>query len=195
MIKTFVSGIVLGVAAVIAALYFIPLVDQYREVSIIAVAPNGGNAENFHVNIPMDRIMVGDRRSKQPLPPGLEWPNYRILDETRTELFKIRNSRNAVVGVASRLAARSDAFGDVIEWVLHLPARGTMFVTLNPEPAGGGRTGAIRAGTREFLGMVGSMSERWVADTSGAADAGEGRIHLNTTFMARASGRIQGNAP
>ncbi len=185
---------VLGVAAVITVLHFYPLVDQHREVSIIAVAPNGGNAENFHVNIPMDRIMVGDRRSKQPLPPGLEWPRYPILDATRTELFKLRNSRNAVVGVASRLAARSDAFGEVIEWVLHLPARGTMFVTLNPEPAGGGRTGAIRAGTREFLGMVGGMSERWVADTSGQQDAGEGRIHLETTFMSRAAGRIEGGA-
>lgn len=183
VIKTFITGIVLGVAVVIAALYVVPVVDQYREHSIITVSTNGGNAEAFHVNIPMDRIMVGNPDSKQPLPPGLEWPDQPLLNDTRVELFKLRNSRNAVIGIASRLAAENDGLGSIIEWVLHMPARGSMFVGLSPTPVDGGRVGALRAGTREFESLVGKLSERWVADTSADDDGQAGRIELVATFV------------
>ena len=53
MIKTFITGIVLGIAGVIAALYVVPVVDQHREQSIISMSTNGGNSEAFHVNIPI----------------------------------------------------------------------------------------------------------------------------------------------
>ena len=119
MLRTFIIGIVLGITGVIAALHLLPAVDQARESSLITVAPNGGNLEAFHVNIPMDRIMVGAPGQTEPLPPELEWPEDPMLSDARAELFKLRNSRDAVVGVASRIAARDDS-GDVVEWVLHL---------------------------------------------------------------------------
>lgn len=183
MIKTYITGIVLGVAGVIAALNFVPLVDQHREVSVISVTPNGGNSESFQVNIPMDRIMVGDQDSKSPKPPGIAWPESSMLDGSRTELFKLRNSRNTVIGVASRLAANNDKLGSVVEWVVHLPARGSMYISLAPEAADGGRSGEMRAGTREFDSLIGTVSERWIADTTGAADAPAGRIELVATFV------------
>jgi len=183
VIKTFIAGIILGVAGVLAALHFVPVVDQHREVSVISVTPNGGNSESFQVNIPMDRIMVGDRDSEKPLPPGLAWPESPIFDGSRTELFKVRNSRNAVVGVASRLAANNEQLGSVIEWVVHLPARGSMYISLNPEIADDGHSGEMRAGTREFDSLIGTVSERWVSDTTGAADAPAGRIELVATFV------------
>lgn len=197
MVKTFTAGIVLGAAGVIAALFLLPAVDQYREVSIITVTPNGGNAENFHVNIPMDRIMVGDRNAAHALPPDLDWPDYPVLDGVRAELFKLRNSRNAVVGVASRLEASkkqdSDLLdSDLIEWVLHLPARGSMYVKLDSEPVENGRSGEIRAGTREFENIVGAMSERWISDESVTDDALAGRIQLDTIFMSRISPDVEG---
>lgn len=183
MIKTFITGIVLGIAGVIAALYVVPVVDQQREQSIITVTPNGGNSEAFHVNIPMDRIMLGDTASKRPMPPGMKWPDAAMLDDTRIELFKLRNSRNTVIGVASRLAADDDDVGSVIEWVLHMPARGSMFVGLDPVPVDGGRVGQLRAGTREFQSLVGRLSERWVAEVSKDDDAQTGRIELLATFV------------
>lgn len=192
MVKTFTAGIFLGVAGVIAALFLLPAVDQYREVSIIAVTPNGGNAENFHVNVPMDRIMVGDHDSGQALPPDLDWPDFPVLDGVRAEIFKLRNSRNAVVGVASRLAASKGEDGGVVEWVLHLPARGTMYVKLDTESAETGRLGEILAGTREFENMVGAMSERWISDESVKQDGLPGRIQLDTIFMSRNSPDIEG---
>ena len=114
------------------------------------------------------------------------------LETPTAELFKLRNARNAVVGVASRVAARDELVGDVIEWVLHLPSRGSMYVSLKPESIGEGRAGDIRGGTREFAGMVGQMSERWIGDESPQAEAGAGRIQLVASFVSRDSGRIEG---
>lgn len=184
MFKSLIAGIILGIAGGGAALYYVPVVDQYREQSMISVMPNGGNAETFHVNVPMDRIVVGAPEQRAPLPVGLEWPNHEQLAGLRTELFKIRNGKDAVVGVASRLAASSDETGDIIEWVLHLPARGSVYVTMQPDSVEGGyRLGELRAGTREFNKMQGRVTERWIADTSGSDEAPAGRIELVTAFV------------
>lgn len=185
MIKTFITGMVLGIAGVIAALYLLPVVDQHREVSVITVAPNGGNLETFQVNIPMDRIVVGADSDGAPLPAGLDWPRDPIFAGSRTELYKVRNSRNAVIGVASRLAASNSTIGDIIEWVVHLPARGSIYMTIDAQAAGGKRIGQLRAGTREFEGLSGTVSERWVADTSDADDAIAGRIELQASYIAK----------
>ena len=180
MIRTFIIGFVLGITGVIAALLLLPAVDQARESSIILVTPNGGNSEAFHVNIPMDRIMIGATGQDETVPPELEWPEDPMFNNARAELFKLRNTRDAVVGVASRVAARDES-SDVVEWVLHLPARGSLFVTMDPAPVDGRRAGNMRAGTREFSDLVGRVSETWVSDSSDGVNAG--RIELEATFV------------
>ena len=183
MIKTFFVGVVLGLIASAGAIYAIPAVDQEREASIIIVAPNGGNVEAFHANIPMDRVMIGASGQATPVPPSLRWPDVEILADVRTEMFKIRNERDSVVGVAVRTAAKNGD-EDVIDWVLHLPARGSVFVNMNAAPQEGGyRIGEIRAGSREFAPLSGFVSERWVADTSEDEDAPTGRIELQATYV------------
>jgi hypothetical protein len=83
------------------------------------------------------------------------------------------------------MAASSDKVGDSIEWVLHLPARGSAFVTMRPEVIGGvHRVGRLRAGTREFSRLGGRLTERWVSNTSDDEDAPEGRFELRTEFTA-----------
>ena len=81
LLKTFFLGIVLGLAAAAGVLYAIPAVDQVREASIVKVAPNGGNSETFHINLPMDRIMLGDAGQAGVVPPGLKWPADEVLAE------------------------------------------------------------------------------------------------------------------
>ena len=185
MFKTYLAGIVLGIAGVFAALHFVPAVDQQRELSIISVTPNGGNAEAFHVNVPMDRIMIGAQGQEVPLPPDMEWPSDERFSGLQNELFKIRNTRDAVVGIGSRLAVNDDEIGTLIEWVLHFPARGTLYVQMQPQAAGDGqRVGQISAGTREFNSLIGNMSERWVAESSESEDAPAGRIELDAMFVA-----------
>jgi len=164
-------------------MYAIPAVDQHRELSIISVLPNGGNTESFHINVPMDRIMIGAPGQLEPLPAGLLWPADEILADVRTELFKIRNSRDKVVGVAVRNAAR-DGGTDLLDWVLHLPARGSVFVNMSPDAMQGGyRIGKFRAGTREFAPLTGTMTESWIVDTTGAEEAPDGRIELFLRFV------------
>lgn len=183
MLKTFIAGVVLGLIVAAGALYAFPAVDQYRETSIISVAKNGGNREAFHIKIPTDRIMSGAARQDATVPPGLEWPGDELLAGMRPELFKLRNARDAVVGVAMRNAAADD-HGDVVDWVLHLPARGSVFVNMEPDAKEGGyRIGEFRAGSREFEPLTGFLTERWVADTSGEEDAPAGRIELVATYV------------
>lgn len=183
MIRLFIVGIFLGAAAAGAALYFVPVVNQERELSLIEVRPNGGNSEVFHANIPADRIMIGAPDQAEPIPAGLNWPVNELFANARAELFKIRNSKDAVVGVASRIAAH-DANGDLVEWTLHLPARGSAYVLMQPAQLDGGdRIGELRSGTREFGGLDGSVTERWVADTAAAAETPGGRLELHASFV------------
>lgn len=185
MFKTLVFGFLLGIVGTVAAAYYVPVVDQYRESSIISVAPNGGNTESFRINIPTDRIMVGAPMQAEPLPPGLHWPTQELFDGVRVELFKVRNVEDTVIGVASRMVADSVQIEDSVEWVLHLPARGTLYATMPAQPADGdGRVGSLRAGTREFRPMQGAISERWVPNTyDDDPDAPDGHIELVTSFV------------
>lgn len=186
MLKTFVTGLVLGIAVAIAAVIYVPVVDQYRERSIITVAPNGGNIEAFHVNVPIDRIMIGAPGQSEPLPAGLDWPQDEELAGLRAELFKIRNSSDVVVGLASRMAAADAEKGSIIEWVLHLPARGSAYISMLPQVAEEGfRTGELRAGTREYAGLQGRVVERWIAAPATETDEDSGRIELMTTFVGK----------
>lgn len=190
MFKTFVAGILLGAAGAAAALYFVPVVNQYREQSLIVVQPNLGNTESFHVNVPMDRIMVGTHGQENPLPAGLSWPDDPKFAGLRAELFKVRNGKDAVIGVASRIAASDAQSGDMIEWVIHLPARGSIYVTMRPEAQEGGyRVGSLTAGTREFGALEGSVTERWIADSTATDGAPAGRIELTTAFMSTEAGQ------
>lgn len=185
MIKSFIAGVILGIAGITGALYAVPVVDQHRENSIISVRTNGGNFERFRISVPMDRIMIGAPGNSQPVPEDLRWPDDPRFGSMNAELFKLRNERDAVVGVAGRIAARGPAGEPVVEWVLHMPARGSAYVTMASQPAANGiRTGQLRHGTREFASRVGSMTERFVP-AAGAADspAAQGRIELDTAFV------------
>lgn len=185
MIKTFLFGIVLGILVAAGALFAFPVVDQARETSIIAVAPNGGTIESFHINIPIDRVMTGTAARGESVPPELEWPADDLLAGVRSEMFKIRNARDAVVGVAVRTAARRDE-GVVIDWMLHLPARGSLFVSMEAQPReNGARIGTIMSGSREFEELEGALAERWVANESDEEDAPLGRIELRASYLGK----------
>jgi len=183
LLKTFIVGILLGVAGAAGLLYAFPAIDQHREASVVSVAPNGGNLESFHVNVPMDRILIGSADREKALPAAVDWPADQMFQDIGVELFKIRNARDAVVGVAARTVANAGS-SEVIDWVLHLPARGSIFVKMPAEEMQGGfRLGELTGGSREFALLEGSMKERWVPDTSGEEDAPQGRIELLTTFI------------
>lgn len=195
MFKTFIIGLVLGVLASAGALYAFPVVDQLREPSLVTVAANGGNIETFYVNIPADRILVRAPGQAQTLPARLAWPADEKLQPIGIELYKIRNERDAVIGVASRTAVVGAQSND---WLLHLPARGSQLITVQTSTLPGGvRRGDLRAGSREFANRSGSVAVRWLPDDSteepseASADktAPGGRIELITNYIGKADQR------
>lgn len=189
MFKSFIIGILSGAILTACLLYFFPAVDQHREASLISVQANGGNTESFHANLPDDRIVAGGA-GKEVIPASLVWPAAPVLGDTQAELFKIRNRNDVVVGVASRISGTGTATGSVVEWTLHLPARGTLYANLQPLPDEAGyRSGRLRAGTREFASMTGTFTERFQAggQQREAPEPG-GRIELLTALTGKAGG-------
>ena len=184
LFKTFNLGIVLGIALAASIVYFYPLVDQHREQSLIAVHANGGNSESFHIRLPDDRIMAGVSGQQRSTPPGLIWPEIEILQGIQTELFMIRNENGVVVGTASRMSGNSEQHGSFVEWAMHLPARGTMYVSMQANPSPDGfREGSLTSGTREFLTLSGVVLERFIKDDFGPNPDGVGRIELAAALV------------
>ena len=107
MFKTFLFGIVLGLAGTFALLFFVPAVDQYREASHIQVLANGGNLESFHIDLPRDRVLAGMPGSENSIPYGIEWPNDQMLSGSHAEIFKLRDKYDEVIGIASRISSNA----------------------------------------------------------------------------------------
>ncbi len=184
MYKTFNLGIVLGIVAAAALVYLYPVVDQHREVSLITVHANGGNSESFHIGLPGDRIMAGVSGAPESTPVGLEWPEYDFLANIQAELFKVRNENGIVIGVASRMSGSSEQHGSFVEWAVHLPARGSMFLAMAASPSADGfREGKFRAGTREFLTLHGTARERFVREVDDPDSENVGRLELSVTLV------------
>lgn len=173
----------LGAAALV---YFVPAVDLHRERSLIAVQPNGGNNETFHINLPYDRIFSGIREGDQVsnFPQQIQWPDDLGLDGSETEIFKLRNSKDIVVGIAARISNGREKSGSFIQWVMHLPARGTMFarMRLNTEEAGY-RNGVLIAGTREFEVLNGSVREYFNSEVESEDMDISGQLELVTALV------------
>jgi len=184
LFKTLLVGIILGIAGAGALTYFVPAVDLHRERSLMSVQANGGNSETFQINLPRDRVLVGLAGAEISIPAGLNWPADDVLGNFQAEIFKVRDRNNLVVGVASRLASSTDPAGSFIEWSLHLPARGTIYAQMEMSPSEDGiRIGAMRAGTREFEALSGSVRERFIAEVDSGEQDVESRIELVTALV------------
>lgn len=189
MFRIFSFGIFLGLALTGAAAYFVPVADLHREASLMTVRPNGGVLELFTVRIPDDRIMAGASVTAAQTPGNLKWPQELADAGVELELFKLRNRDGVVVGVASRLAAGralQDLGGEnSVEWVLNLPARGSLYFPMSSVPDDNGfRVGALRGGSREFRDHSGSLLERFVTSDTEA----DGQIELQLTVVGPDSG-------
>ena len=190
MIKTFILGLILGLVGAAALVYSGQLVDLSREASLISVRPNGGNRESFYINLPQDRILAGAQSENQSedqsglYPPGLVWPDDPSFKGAETEIFKIRNSDDVVVGIAARMSNARDASGAFIQWMLHLPARGSMFVRMQLQPSKDGhRKGLLMAGTREFELLNGEVGEFYNSAVANDEYEISGRLELHAQLV------------
>jgi len=176
-------GIILGALGAGALAWYTPVVDLHRERSLVSVLPNGGNIEEFHINLPRDRILVGLPDAANSIPGGLEWPGAQYLGDMQAEIFKIRDSNEKVIGIGSRLASAAEPSGSFIEWALHFPARGTMYVKTEITPSADGlRNGVLISGTRDFAILHGSVREEFVSVVDDDPDI-QGRIRLEAGLV------------
>jgi hypothetical protein len=181
LIKTFFLGLILGVAGAASLVYFWQAVDLQREPSLISVQPNDGNTETFYINLPQDRIFAARRSEDETsvFPPGIRWPEDRLLDGTADEIFKLRNSNDVVIGIAARMSNARETSGAFIQWMLHFPARGSMFLRMQLKPSEDGlRSGLLTAGTREFEVLNGTVSEYFNSDVADPEFDVSGRLEL-----------------
>ena len=183
MFKTFIFGIFMGLGGTAALLHYVPAVNQHREASLIAFEVNRGNSELFRVNLPDDRILAGDSAEGSAMPTALEWPGDRIFHGSQAELFKLRDRNDAVVGIASRISSSAEASGEFVEWMLHLPARGSMFVMFESSTAGGLRNGVLRGGTGDFAELSGTVTEQFRDQVSDGDSDTVARIEIMTRLM------------
>jgi len=181
LFKTFIIGLVLGVLAAAGALYAFPVVDQQREHSLVSVATNGSNIESYHIEVPADRILVRQPGQESLFPDLLDWPAADVLQPIGVELYKIRNERGVVIGVASH---SSEAGATSTDWLLHIPARGSQLISVQTQATqNGANRGDLRAGSREFAQRRGSVAVRWVPDDSADQGVVAGRIEMLTNYV------------
>lgn len=186
LFKIFIAGILLGLVGAGVLTYSVRAVDLHREPSLMSVQPNGGNSEIFRIDLPRDRILVGLVGTDNALPAGLEWPGDELFGNLQAEMFKVRDRNDVVIGVASRLANVSEETGPFIEWVLHLPARGTVYLQMDlAASAEGHRNGRLIAGTRDFETLSGTVWERFITGIENEDFDADERIELITAFIGR----------
>lgn len=215
MRTAFIAGVLLGIAAVIAAARYVPWVDPERLPSQTSVVANGGRAESFVIRLPADRIAAqGSAESGlrgAPFPADAALPDALASAPLLVEQFKVRDREDNVIGVAARHWTETDG-EPAAAWLIVIPSRGTLRLMSAAEPAravdarlasagarqgeawsgdvtldasSGQDGGKVLGGSDEFEGLEGRYTETWTL--TGAGESGElkGTIELRTVTYGR----------
>jgi hypothetical protein len=176
--RTFYGFLLIGILVALAASALLPLPENQRFRSTIAVVPDGGREEVFVIQWPDDRI------DPLPVPAAVSaGVGVAVNSAGSIEVFRVRDVGGNVIGLASRSTSARPSAGLAAgrlfqgsDWTLHLPARGSLFLSqwnsrdVAPVagPDGVPQTVAERA---EFWGEAQSLRV-----TAGPADNGAGRV-------------------
>ena len=135
MKRLFVITFLAGLSVVALATTFWPLPAHVRYRSLITVLPDGGRQEEFIIHWPEDRIRLpGEHRTGLSATAAV---GVAVLEDsagrrTSAELFRLRDTDDNVIGVASRLAGTGGAIADpgrsASNWLLVIPSRGALFL-------------------------------------------------------------------
>ena len=135
MKRLFVITFLAGLFVVALTTTFWPLPTHVRYRSLITVLPDGGRQEDFIIRWPEDRIRLpSEDRTSLPATASI---GVAVLEDsagrrTSAELFRLRDTDDNVIGVASRLAGTGGAIADpgrsASNWLLVIPSRGALFL-------------------------------------------------------------------
>jgi hypothetical protein len=131
-LSTFFAGLLLaGLAA-----SFWPFPEHARYRSLTTVLPDGGREESFVIHWPEDRITRSSESSAEL--PADAVTGAAVLEDSAgqrvsAETFRVRDSEENVIGVASRLAGTGGAIADTnrsaSNWLVVIPGRGAIFLS------------------------------------------------------------------
>jgi hypothetical protein len=187
MLKTlFITGILLGFAAVVGAAGFYPWVDHPRLVSRTQVQPNGGRREDFIVRLPVDHVASlgteGFGLGASAFPADVELPAELATAPLQLDHFKVRDAGGNVVGLASRHALAVGS-STAVAWSITLPSRGAIWLVGTLEP------GQLETA---FAGIGYQPGESWTGDLNVTLDGGpngtSGRVAGGSDEFAALSG-------
>ncbi len=174
--------------------YFYPLPDNAVIRSATESIPNGGRKEDFYINLELDRIAPAQEVRVAGFP--VREISSRGNQVIRAEVFKLRNSRREVIGLASRMTGLApDVLGEpevVVNWLLMIPGRGGLMLSQGDMPAAGllpdgipFKQGLFVSGDGVFADLVGSYAEAELFEDMNSDGTDEPVVLLSTRLQAR----------
>lgn len=166
---SFFIGIIAGIGTTLWLAFSAPFVAQDRVRSETRVRTNGGRLESFSVRLADDVVatLPGSLNVDTPVAPAeARWLAELAPFAGVANVYRLRNESGTVIGLASRV--RGVVTEDDVEWVLHVPARGTLM--LRGVSVDIADLGEISGGMREFAALAGNWEaqldgETWRIDT------------------------------
>lgn len=165
----------------LAAAAIFPLPVHERFPSRIEVLTNGGRSESFVIHWPGDRLpLTGELDGAEVnKADGVAVLAPRRRRPAATELFRLRDTEDRVIGIASRLTGRMPGRRgrerSASTWTLMIPSRGMLMLTQD----NGANVGPVRVGGR-WVAAVDSPGF-WATGSryrisAGPAAGGRGRV-------------------
>ncbi|MEL7309971.1 MAG: hypothetical protein AAFN07_00545 [Pseudomonadota bacterium] len=150
-----IIGFLTGIGSVAALAYTTPFLVQERIHAETRVVPNGGRLEKFEIRGESDLLSStpGVLGETQLYPSSATWYPERAPFAGDAQIYRLRNENSVVIGTA---ILRQEA--ESVEWILHLPARGTMVLKGAGTALAG--TGEMQLGLREFASLNGVWDAR-----------------------------------
>ncbi len=190
MQRTFIFSFLAGIALSVVLAAVMPLPRHERIASSIEVLTNGGRSEEFIIRFPEDRIALPDVPSGLiVLDGGAAYGLAQANSAAGAELFRLRDVDDQIIGVASRISARtpSSRSPSVSNWMLMIPSRGSLVMTQQDSAD----VSPVR--TTQGWTLPARRAPFWAAGsryriTSGPEPGGQGRVLRGTAEFARLTG-------
>ena len=165
----------------LAAAAIFPLPVHERFPSLIEVLTNGGRSESFVIHWPEDRLQLAGELEGATVneADGIAVLAPRRSRPVATEMFRLRDSEDRVIGIASRLTGRMPGRRgrerSASSWTLMIPSRGILMLTQD----NGANVGPVKVGGR-WVAAVDSPGF-WATGSryrisAGPAPGGRGRL-------------------
>jgi hypothetical protein len=201
LIRVFLVSFVLGLLATVVVARFFPFPEPPRVYSEASALANGGREEVFLIRLPEDRL--GSPRaattSDFPQQSFSAVGKHRIM----AELFRIRDAKGRVIGIASRMNGtvpdQQQGSEAATDWMLLLPGRGALVMSRAAVEVGGERkfqvdrmgfsfanSGPLIAGSGDFAELSGFYEEATDVEKIDSRGQVHGLVRLRTRLRSAA---------